>query len=645
MNRQQPWWIALLLGTAVVAVYHHVVRFELLLWDDKVNILDNEWLQPVRAESFSAIWTQPYAQLYIPVSYTVFAVEAWLATEASGSTGAATLDSTVFHIGNLALHVGCVWLVFGILRSLTRHDAAAGFGAALFALHPLQVESVSWVTETKGLLCALFGLAALWLSLRLLEPAVERRAQWWRLAGATLCLVLALLSKPLAAAVPLMLLVLGVVRYRTPWPRLVGVFGLMAGVVLVYTVFTMRLQPAQDIPTLAPLWARPLVALDALAFYVWKLVWPVELVPDYGRTPVRALESGWLWWTWTIPVVLVVALTWLPGRRTWATAALLFCAGVAPALGLVPFAFQNYSTVGDRYAYLAMLGPALAVAALFADRPSRWLAAVLTALLVACAVSSHWQAANWWDDVTLYRHTIAVNPDSSMAHNNLGMALSALGQDQEALEHLEIAVSLAPTDRAAAVPETNRGIALANLGRVEAAIEAFQAAIQLDPDGRSAYLNLGRMLLQQQRWQEADPCFREMLRIDAGDGIAYWGLASAAQGLGDELVAAENYRRALRIRPGWPEVANNLAALHLNEQSPLYDLGEAVRLAEIACEQTGYENSQLLGTLLDAYRQSERWQDAIRVAERLRELAIAAGAGDAVEQLEAIISEVEARGE
>jgi hypothetical protein len=201
----------LLLVAAVLAVFGQVAGHEFLIYDDEPHLLENPRLNPVTWQNVGRFWIEPsYFGLYIPLSYTFFAAEAALAGK--------PLDPTVFHLGSLALHLACVLLVFTILRRLLHHDGAACAAALLFGLHPVQVESVAWISETRGLLCALFSLVAIW-QLEIWEgrrqnaesrnpeiPNPQSAALHYALA--TVAFILALLSKPAAVAVPLVAAVL-----------------------------------------------------------------------------------------------------------------------------------------------------------------------------------------------------------------------------------------------------------------------------------------------------------------------------------------------------------------------------------------------------------------------------------------------------
>ena len=248
-------------------------------------------------------------------------------------------------------------------------------------------------------------------------------------------------------------------------------------------------------------------------------------------------------------------LGWLWYKRTWvpwlAAAAGVLVAGLLPVLGLVPFAFQAYSTVADRYMYIAMLGPALALAWGLTQLRQRWLAVGCVVVLGALGIGSMWQTRYWHDSVSLFEHALTVNPRSSVAHNTLGMvraaqnrlaeathyytealrlwprntqaynnlgnALSRQGKTQEAIEQYTEALRFKPNSAQA---HNNLGAALADQGRVAEAISHYTAALRLQPRYVNAHLNLGVILAKQGRFAEAKQHFSEVLRLDPNHATA-----------------------------------------------------------------------------------------------------------------------------
>ncbi|HHH11228.1 MAG TPA: hypothetical protein ENK23_04045, partial [Sorangium sp.] len=454
-------WLLLVLTAASVALFAQTLTFDFVDWDDPLNVVKNPLLKPPTWGKVLYFWRKPFGGLYIPVTYSFFALEAWIDHALPGGD-VDRLRPWVFHAGNVVLHAACVALVFAVLRQVIRRDVPAALGAALFAVHPLHVESVAWVTETKGLLAGVFSLLAFWMYLRS-RPTGEQAddPQRWALHGwrwrrwfaASAALVLALLAKPSAVSVPLMLVGVEVFWFRTPWRRWIAPLACWMALAAVAVWWTTGGQAAPDWGIGRGAAQRVFVAADAVGFYLSKLVVPWPLGPDYGRTPRVAWHSGGTLVLLTLGVVAV-----LVGRSVWtalrggrkaplvgATAGWLMVACLAPVLGLVPFGFQVFSTVADRYAYVALLGPAWLLAWGLAQRGDgerggrllRWGMLLVVALWAGLSWQQAWV---WRNSTTLFAHTLEVNPQSWMAHVGLGNQLFAKKEWDEALRHYRAAL-------------------------------------------------------------------------------------------------------------------------------------------------------------------------------------------------------------
>jgi Flp pilus assembly protein TadD len=453
-------------------------------------------------------------------------------------------------------------------------------GALVFATHPVQVESVAWASGTKDLLFGFFGLAAVLAYLRSIDAG--RVCRGW-FAAATLLFALGLLSKPTSVVVPA---VAGVCAWltctdRATLRRALAPLLIWIALAIPAVVVAKLVQPADHGEARTSLVQRPLVAIDALAFYARQLAWPAGLAPDYARPPskVLALPAAEKLW-WLLPVALAAAGLWDLRRNRWpAGAGLVFVLGVAPVLGLVPFDFQKYSTVADHYLYLSMLGVAMLVAwaAVAWPRP-----AVPVAVLVAFALAglSFLQAQVWRDTGTLFEHTLAHRPDSLAApvslsawsmernrpddamrwaqlaverhprdaqgHVALAVALAAHSRLDDAVAAYRRAIELSPTEAPA---YANLAGLLAQTGKVADALPLAQRAIELDPSNPAARVNLGTMLLQSDRPHEALPHLELAVQLAPGDVTAHTNYGFALLVTGRPDLAAGQFRRALEINP------------------------------------------------------------------------------------------------
>lgn len=569
---------------AMAVVFGRVAGFEFLIWDDPANVTNNPYLQPASWENLTQFWTASYQRLYVPVAYTILWVEAGLHEIFPGLVPAeGGLNSAVFHLGNLALHTLTVMAVFLILRLVVKQDWAALAGALLFGLHPLQSESVGWITETRGLSSALFGFLAVWiflLSSGSNDPEFKSKPSLNAVLGmvfSTILFLLSLLAKPTAVVFPLVIFVLmigwrpAMVRRASMWLLL----WIIAGGLCV--IGSKTLQPDEIIQSLTPLWTRPFIAGDALAFYLSKTLLPWSLGIDYGRSPTEVLSGFWPYMAWIVPVTLLVALWQLPHRRWWLTAYGVFVVGVIPMLGLVPFRFQDFSTVADRYVYVAMLGPALAVAWFVAGYRTPAARFGVAAMIAIFATLSFIQVGYWRDDRTLYQHELQVNPKSYLAYSLLGKVEEIDGNVNAAAQHYVRAIEINPDEISA---RNNLAKLLQDSGRYEEAFGHYRRIIEHSPELTPVKMNLAIALAAAGHHEESRALYEEVLSADPDFVLAYINYAELLRKVGELESAANQYRRVLEIEPGNVDALVNLGTL-LGSQGRM---DEAIELYQTALE-------------------------------------------------------------
>jgi len=463
MRQRSPAAVAVLCALVLicaVGVFLPAWKFQFVSWDDRDLVMENPLLAQPTLSHLRQFWTAPYAGLYTPLSYTLWWSLAWI----SGG-----IDAGAFHALNVALHAGAAMLVFAILRILVRNDLAAFLGAMLFALHPLQVEPVAWISGMNNLLAGLLSLAAICLALHF-SPS-----KWAWFTVATVVFILAILAKPTAVAVPLIVLIVILIPMsQLPGRARIQQRALMISWLCIAAIFAILAHAQQPAPP-SPLSHRPVIALDAIAFYLGKLLWPAHLTVDYARTP-QSLWRGNLWISTALIPLLLAAALWLARRRTTGLAAGLgiMVAALLPVLGLVPFDFQRYSTVADRYMYLAMLGPALALA---------WLAArskTLVTIALICVVLLGWrtemQLRHWRDTASLVDYTLTLDPLSTIGNKVRAAELARQGNFAEALPYYRVAMVRNPADGDL---HFNCANALRALGDYRQAMAEYEAAIPL----------------------------------------------------------------------------------------------------------------------------------------------------------------------
>lgn len=547
-------------------------------WDDTLTVSRNPNFNPPSASGVMNHWRKPHMDLYVPVTYTAWGVLARVAYDGPGRG----LDPRVFHAFNVVLHAVNAGLALLLLRRLLGSNRAATWaaaaGALLFGVHPVQVEPVGWVSGTKDLLCGTFTLLALLAYVMAVRASAER-IRWTPYALGTVALILAMLSKPTAVVVPAMALVVDRLIVGRAWRAVARSVLPWAVLAIPVVVLTKLVQPAAHVVDAPPIWMRPLVAGDALAFYLAKLALPWRLGIDYGRTPAVAIGAGWVYWTWMLPVGVAVAL-WFGRRRLRGVVAgaLLALVPLLPVLGLVRFDFQRISTVADHYLYLPMFGVGVAVASMLCKvAPRRWVVPVGVVLLLL-AVRSAAQTRHWRDDRSLAMRAVAVNPNSWVGHVNLAVALLDQGAGRAALPHAERAVQLRPNE---ARGHWVLGDAQLTNGLPVEAEASFRRAMELDPKEPTAPAALSMLLAQQGRAEEAIGLARKAIELDPSDAAARFHLGTMLLERGQIEEAVERLTAVVQSSPQDPRARTALGIAHARLGHPdeaRRHLEEALRL-------------------------------------------------------------------
>lgn len=599
---------ALLLLAVVSAVWLTICRYGFINYDDGLHVYQNYYVLNASLANFAHLWQAPVEGLYIPLTYTIWMVLAKLSLLWPGADGG-PLNPQLFHTANFFCHLGSSVLVYLIVARLVRNGWAALAGALLFALHPLQVEPVAWVTGLKDSLSGLMAVASIYCYLRYTEVSGQRFGRWLFYGLATLAFLLALVAKPGAAALPFMLAALALFVLGRTW-RQVGL-ELIPWLFAIVPVFLMTAHSQAETPyRFVPLfWQRLVVAGDALSFYLYKLLWPLSLGPDYGRTPEVVLAHPWGYATAAFSFLGLGLLLWRY-RRPWPVALFLVPAlSLLPVLGLQTFSHQIISTVADRYLYLGMVGPALAVGLLLARTRSwipRGVYGVLVFLWLILTVN---QLRYWQDSFIFNEHALAVNPESWVAYNNMGEALAKEGRYAEAIPYFTKVGELYPEHYRS---YWNKGMAMEYLGQAEEALALYQTAIRIEPNFAEGYNSIGALYLDRGEMEGAVANLRQalslrpdMLELHGNLGTAYYfmqrypeaqeefllllagnptsfmaenGLANVlrAQGLDEE--ALWHYRQAVALNPQFAAAYNSLGELLLEKGT----VGEAEREFRLA---------------------------------------------------------------
>ena len=540
----------LVLGLLVVGSYFPAF-FAGFLWDDRIftqtrvvrdwSGLWRIWFSPAEIENEAHYW---------PLVYTTF----WLEHKLWGYAPAG------YHAVNVLLHLANTLLLWRLLTWLA--VPGAWMVAAVFAVHPLHVESVAWVMERKDVLSGLFYLASFsaWvLFMNETHPGRGRR----RYLLALVLFVLGLLCKSIVVTLPAALLiwhwwqrgrVTGVDLLRLAPFFAVGLIVVVADTLFYYSRETISLGYVMG--------ERVLIAAHALWFYAGKLLWPVDLAVIYPHWDVRAVNP--LAWAYVVAAVaLAVGLWFLRHRigRGPLAGVLFFAVTLAPVLGFVDFGYMQFSFVADRYQYLAGIGVTavlVGAAAHGAGRlPETWrkgAVGVAAVVLIVLGILTWRQADLYRDGETFFNHVIAHNPTAREAHRNLGEALTKQGRWKEALVAFRIAVEHAPED---ARDHSNVGAALIVLGRLDEAEEPFRRALALNPRSVYALQNLAVLEFERQRYEAALNVYRRLVAVNPRNSSAHRGVGNSLYYLGRLDEALDALERALALDPTREDIRTN----------------------------------------------------------------------------------------
>jgi tetratricopeptide (TPR) repeat protein len=581
-------WLWGFLLIALVFIAYAPVFGAGFVWDDESHLTQNPCI--VGPLGLKEIWTSTRA-VYYPLVLTTF----WVLHKFVG------LNPLPYHILNVLMHAGSAVLLWRLLRQLGVRGA--WLGAALWALHPVMVQSVAWVTELKNTQSCLFYLLSIFCFLSWEEQAritrVVRIKTTAMFALSLTCFVLATLSKPSVVMLPVVLALCiwwqrGTVRWKDGVP--IVPFVLVSALASAWAIWEQKFHASAVGPEWAQTWPeRLIIAGRAIWFYLGKLVWPHPLIFIYPRWEIHSWQ--WMAYLPLLAATLGLIVLWaLPGRagRALFFAAAYYVVSLFPVLGLFSVYFFRYSFVSDHFQYLASMGPlALAGAAIatfvgrFCETPLE-LASDTYALQsssdnigvargrlflgsLGCSILLLWlgfltrqQGAVYHDLITFYTKTLAKNPACWMAHYNLGIALQDHGETDQAITHYRRAIELRS---GYAEAHYNLGRLLAKKGEFNDAIKHYEATLVINPADAEAHNNLGATLFQAGRVDDAIAHFQEALAVRPDYAEASCNLADALLSKGDMDGAITHYRTCVAVLRNHTEAQYNLASALLRKGS------------------------------------------------------------------------------
>jgi tetratricopeptide (TPR) repeat protein len=543
------------------------------------------------------------------------------------------------------LHIIAVLLLFRVLRQMTGAVWKSAIVAALFAVHPLHVESVAWVSERKDVLSAVFFFlmlgAYVWYA---------RATSVARYLAVTGLFAAGLMSKPMLVTAPIVLLVLdhwplrrfeqiasttGKAKILQPdnqrriiqrlFLEKIPLFILSAGAGIV--TFALQKRAAGSIPPLPFLW-RAQNAVMSYVVYAWKTLWPTRLAVFYPH-PNDTLAT----WQIVLAIAFLLAITyaavvWRDKRPYLFTGWFWYLVILVPVIGLVQVGEQGHA---DRYTYLPSIGLFLIavwaagdVAAVDQVRLWRGMAIAGSIVVVAALASTAFTQTSYWrNSETLWTHALAVTTDNDVAHNNLGYLCVDRGELDQGMSHFEAASKIRSGklnphyNLGTAFVEMNLGDVLARKGQPDEAMAHFEQAIKLQPDYAEAYYNRGNVLYAKGRIDEAITDFEKTLQIQPDDADAHTGLGNALLRKGALKEAIAHYNEAIGLAPQDPHSRSNLAwVLATSSDASIRDGAKAVELAKHAVSLSGGREPLFLRTLAAAYAETGRFSDAIAVVQQ-----------------------------
>lgn len=574
-------------------VYLFSLRNGFVEWDDNLYVFENLHIRSITPDFFRWAFSTFHAGNWHPLTWISLAGDyaVWRLIPLGYH-----LTNDILHTINALLVVLLVTRLLGISRERTAAGVpvsfpderqvliAGGVTGLLFGLHPVHVESVVWIAERKDLLCACFYLLSVMMYLKHAAAGASAGAGSARslfrkyYVLALVFFMLALLSKPMAVSLPVVLLILD----WHPFARIRSLRTLLSAVAeklpfialsLASSVVTVLAQKAGGTMALmetVPFATRLLVAASAVISYLRKMLLPVDLLFFYPYPRDASFSSM----TYLISLVLVVGMTVVffsvaKRNRLWLAVWSYYLVTLLPVIGLVQVGMQSQA---DRYTYLPSLGPFLVAGLLVAacvprgadeavkKRRTLIIGAAVGLVMVVLSVLTVRQVSVWKDSITLWSSVIDREPEESFfAFHNRGIAFSRLGELDKAIEDYHRAIALKPNF---ADTHSNLGIALFKKGLLEQAIAEYQTAIRLKPDLAEAHRNMAVALYSEGNFSEALKHYLVVASLRPDDAGAYADLGSAYGAMGDYDKAIENFLIALRLRPDFTDAHYNLAVAY-----------------------------------------------------------------------------------
>lgn len=635
----RPRTLCLLLALVTVLVYSPVRHAGFLVFDDSDYAGDRHVQSGLTAEGVKWAFTTFHASNWHPLTWLSHMLDASLFGPNPGPQ----------HFVNVLFHAANAVLLFVLLFRLTNKLWPAAFVAALFAWHPLHVESVAWISERKDVLSMFFGLLTLMTYVGYAQKSTAHNPQSTVRYITTLVLfALGLMAKPMLVTLPCVMLLLDiwplgrlrvftsitegrdsrVTEHETGNTKIFiekVPFFILTAVSCILTYLAQRTEAVMSLEQ-RPLGLRVENAVVSYAEYLGKAIWPAKLAVIY---PLPTQIPAWQIGAAAVLLVVISAFAWAMRKRApyvligW----LWFLGTLVPVIGLVQVGGQ---ALADRYTYFPLIGVFIAIGFGAMDLAARFristaaLAAAATLSLGACLAATAYQLRFWQDSETLFTRAIAVTKDNAIAHINLGVALEQADHRQEALAEYKKAVEIDPNRFQG---HNNYANLLAATGERQEAFNQYQEALRLNPNAELAHVNFGTLLSEMGRFEDAMREYTEATQLAPEDPRPHYLLGKACLRHGQSAEAVKHFRQALQLDANDFQTLTWLArVLAADRDASLRNATEALQFSQQANDLTGGAQPFVLDTLGMACAEAGHFQDAQAATQKAIDLAKAAGA-------------------
>jgi tetratricopeptide (TPR) repeat protein len=636
--------IYLFLIAISLAGFGQTLRYDFVNFDDDLYVYNAPAVRAgLTVKGLALAFTSPHARNWHPLTTISHMLDCQLYGLKAGG----------HHATNVLLHTIAVLLLFRVLQQMTGAVWKSATVTALFAIHPLQVESVAWVSERKDVLSAVFFLLMLGAYFR-----YTRARSVTRYLAVAVLFVAGLMSKPMLVSAPVILLLLDywplrrleqlsltndrakIAKSDDQWRvkrdlflEKVPLLVISAGFCVI--TFVLQKRATGAIPPLPFLW-RMQNAVATYVVYIWETLWPARLAVFYPH-PNDTLTI----WEILLAIGLLLAMTiaaivFRRKRPYLFTGWFWYVGMLVPVIGLVQVGEQGHA---DRYTYLPHIGLFLLAVWLVADvtaafqRSSRVVVpAAVIIVVLALAWAAFIQTSYWRNSETLWTHALAVTSNNDVAHNNLGYLCADRGELDKAISHFETALRIRSSKRhphysvGSAFVQVNLADALSRKGQPDEALVHYDEGIKLQPNYADAYYNRGNILFAEGRIDEAMADWEKTLQIRPDDADAHTCLGNALLRRGSIKEAIAHYENAIALAPEDPHSRINMAwVLATAPDTSIRDGIRAVEFAQQAMELSGGNDPKFLRTLAAAYAESGRFSEAITTAKQAMMIATVQG--------------------